>query len=60
MITKDMEAEYIEHQGARCPFCGSENISAGFFNGEQMTQDVSCLDCHSEWYDKFDLIGIGE
>lgn len=60
MIGEDIEKNYIEHQGSICPFCGSENISAGFFNGEHMTQDVSCLDCESEWYDKFELVGIGE
>ena len=60
MITKEMEAAYIEHMGVICPFCGSENLSISNFESEKMRQDVKCLDCHSEWYDKFDLIGIGE
>lgn len=62
IMTEAMKAEYLTNGGTLCPFCGSLNISAGFFeaDGPEGTQDVHCVDCGARWYDVYTMTGVGE
>ena len=59
-ITKEMEQEYLENGGQKCPVCKSENISADKteIDGSQGYANVDCRDCGATWTDIFKLVGI--
>jgi DNA-directed RNA polymerase subunit M/transcription elongation factor TFIIS len=57
--------KYLKEGGTHCPYCGSENISAGYsphdhFDEEGMWQFVTCQDCGKEWKDIYQLVDIEE
>jgi len=51
-------AEYINQDGCYCPYCGSENLDTEPMEFECRTQKITCLDCHEEWLDVYELVGI--
>ena len=53
------DSEYVENSGMLCPYCGSEDISAGDcgIDGLLVSIDVECHDCEKEWLDMYDLVG---
>lgn len=54
------EKMYLESGGVKCPYCGSEDITAGEYraDGSLIWQDVLCNDCGSEWTDEYRLQGV--
>ncbi len=58
-ITPKMKKYYLDHSGARCPFCKADEIegSGGDF-GEGANQKVSCLKCDRDWTDVYTLVDI--
>jgi hypothetical protein len=50
--------EYIDHRAVRCPFCGSQNISASPYEGEGLYQPVNCEDCGASWNDIHEIVDI--
>lgn len=63
--TKEQK-EYVEKQGAECPFCGSRDIfvsdddSSGVFEGTTSWKATKCDACGKEWDDVFHLVGFQE
>ncbi len=51
--------QYVEKNGAVCPFCGSEILEWGSIEIEQRgaTQEVSCMACGKCWMDRHELTG---
>lgn len=58
ILSHEEVEEYLETDGSICPFCKSDNITTGSFNGEGVYQDVICLDCGEYWKDIYQLVGI--
>lgn len=58
ILSREEVEEYLETDGTVCPFCGSDNITAGCFDGEGVYQDVECLACGEYWKDIYQLVGI--
>jgi len=50
--------EYINGDACYCPYCGSENLDTEPIEFESRTQQVTCLDCHKEWRDIYEMVGI--
>jgi predicted Zn-ribbon and HTH transcriptional regulator len=59
ILTSEQKAAYIANPW-RCPFCHSQYIETGHFDGEAMTQPVKCLTCDAKWVDQWELTGIKE
>jgi formate dehydrogenase maturation protein FdhE len=59
-FTKEQVSLYLSSDGNTCPFCGSEDITAGesTFQGEDAWQEVMCNACLEEWYEDFKMTGI--
>ena len=55
MDGKTME-EYTA-TSSHCPFCGSQDVSAGGWDAEARTQEVSCSACGVEYVDTYELTG---
>jgi hypothetical protein len=57
-LTPAMVKAYVASGGARCPYCGSDEIEAGPVeaDGDSATGPVECHDCGEEWRDVF-LLG---
>lgn len=53
------QEEYVAVEGARCPYCRSNNTSGDSFeNGDnQSWQKISCDDCGKSWNALYKLIG---
>lgn len=61
-----MDAEqrqaYIESEGVRCPYCGSEDIAGGiiqsakFYDGYEIV--VRCNNCGKAWKDIYTLTDV--
>ena len=51
--------EYTLAEGNRCPVCRTDMIEGGSIevNAGTATQEVSCLLCHAEWTDIYNLVG---
>ena len=58
-LTGQQIKEYIAHPN-KCPYCGSDNITAYNWEGENATQDVYCNVCVRGWCDCYKLVGIIE
>ena len=59
-LTEEMKKQYLQRKGICCPFCGSNNIDAGFFeiDGEGGFQNIRCMDCEGEWNDIYKLVDV--
>ncbi|MEK6832779.1 MAG: hypothetical protein AABY32_01915 [Nanoarchaeota archaeon] len=59
---KKREKEYLESGGNICPFCNSEDITAGpvEFNSIQGFRDCECKTCKEAWQEHYSLSGISE
>lgn len=55
------EEKYLKNPNA-CPYCNSENITAGHITAEDSTayRDVKCTACNTTWTEEFTLTGITE
>ncbi len=54
------DAEYVKHEGAFCPRCGSDDIEAigGFeIEGNTVTERIMCNYCDLDWDDVYELKG---
>src|SRR5262249_10903994 len=61
MLTKAQKRQYVRQGGARCPYCGSEEILAGTIRSDfVITVDVDCQACHREWQERYDLAALYE
>lgn len=49
--------KYLNGGGGACLFCGSWDVegSSWDMNGEQVSQDVTCLKCDKSWTDFYTL-----
>lgn len=58
-ITAEQQAGYLQAPNT-CPFCQSENISAGHMESgdTEAWRDVNCGACHMTWTEIFDLTRI--
>ncbi|KKM91594.1 hypothetical protein LCGC14_1227060 [marine sediment metagenome] len=59
-LTKEMEREYLESGGGRCPYCKSTNLNTDGFEEGSASERVSCVNCDMEWVDCYQLVGITE
>jgi transcription elongation factor Elf1 len=52
-LTQEMVRDDIDRGGARCPFCGSDEIEAGRLDAEADSAwgPVTCTACEQEWQD---------
>jgi hypothetical protein len=52
--------EYVEEGGARCPFCGSDEVTGDSFTsgGGEASQEMSCDACDAKWEDVYALTSI--
>ena len=48
-------SDWYRNEHSLCPVCGSANVSYDFTNydGSTVTQNGTCFDCHSRWYDDY-------
>ena len=60
VLTQEQKKYYLDHQGTRCPFCKTDNITA-----ESMQSDcdsawckVFCEECLKDWIDVYKLIDV--
>lgn len=64
MITEKIKAYYLKKRGLRCPYCKSNNISAGDLAMDEYDglarQPVACLDCDKQWEDILKLVDLRE
>jgi len=53
------QRRYRRTKGARCPFCGGDDVEGGPFTAEAGTafQELSCNDCDHTWADLYELTG---
>lgn len=60
-LTEEQKANYVKHPNT-CPYCGSDNISAGPFESVDMFREVQCQenDCLKIWRDCYTLTSIEE
>ena len=60
MITSEARYKYVHSGGLACPYCGSENISAGDTDTDidGKRQYVECLVCHKTWTDIYKLVDM--
>jgi hypothetical protein len=56
------EQYYLQHKGIRCPFCHSDELDGGSVTTNEggAEQSISCLNCDSEWTDRYTLTGIDD
>jgi len=59
-LNLEVREKYLRTRGVRCPFCGSERIEGGSFEGDGDTvwQDVECQACTRSWRDLYSLSDI--
>lgn len=63
MLTPEEKAEYVRCNGARCPYCKSDQVEyPGMFQDEGGFAFAAavCLKCHNEWTDEYKLVRIIE
>lgn len=63
MIEQMNKEHYLESGGNRCPYCGSESITASHYeleNDFEIKQEVICNDCDKRWKDVLRLVDIEE
>ena len=55
-----LERKYFASGGNLCPFCNSENIDGHGFEADSLEawRTVTCGDCHRDWTELFDMVGI--
>jgi Zn ribbon nucleic-acid-binding protein len=59
-LSDEQKRKYLSSGGARCPYCGSEDIQGESVQIEEgaAVQEVSCIDCDSQWYDIYKLVNV--
>ena len=52
-MKKMSQKAYVDSEGVKCPFCGSENLDREGVDVDAggASQRVSCDDCGKTWYD---------
>ena len=58
-IEEELEQRYLDFGGNRCPFCESDNISAGHFEADNMMawRNIECLQCGKDWTETLAING---
>lgn len=59
-IKRLSQKEYVKGDGMTCPFCHSKMIEGDGsinFEGDIVSQNIYCLDCHKTWQDLYKLVG---
>lgn len=61
-LTKTQRERYVQREGCRCPYCNSDQLGGGSYDGDAgyITQSITCLDCEKSWTDVYKLIDIEE
>jgi transposase-like protein len=54
-ITAEAKEAYLKSPN-HCPFCGSDNIEAGSYDGS--SQEVRCHSCGEGWHDITKIVDI--
>lgn len=58
------EEEYLNNNAQKCPYCGSDNISANRpeADGRYVWINISCeeINCEKSWTEEFTLSGVTE
>lgn len=56
----ELAQKYLKDQGARCPFCGSEDVEGGFveIDCRRAYQKVRCNACNQAWHDGYTLDSV--
>jgi transcription elongation factor Elf1 len=59
-LTPEQKKVYLATGGAKCPFCGSDDIesSAGDTDANYTTREVACGACGEEWTDVYTLTDV--
>jgi ssDNA-binding Zn-finger/Zn-ribbon topoisomerase 1 len=63
MLAKKKINEYVKTGGVRCPYCGSEGISAGNLtldSSDNVMSNVQCFNCKKEWREVYSLFTMIE
>ena len=60
MLSEVAKQDYLLGGGHYCPYCGSHNITALIFEGEDEGQPVRCESCQKEWTDIYKLVDVQE
>lgn len=58
MITQKQVKDYIESDGAFCPFCNSSDIYGIDFDAETANKTVRCADCGEIWHEQYQLVDV--
>jgi len=60
VTSAEMESTYLASSGVRCPWCASDDLSAGPLrpHGIVAYGDVQCGACGAAWQDVYRLTGI--
>jgi len=58
---KGTKWDYLKNSG-QCPFCGSDDIVGDSYDyeGDTVTQEISCSSCHKTWNDIYKLVDVEE
>jgi len=56
--TKVSDKQHASRQGTACPACGSNDITANEWDGEDACQQVECNECGSTWNDVYKMTGF--
>jgi transcription elongation factor Elf1 len=61
ILTSKQKASYLVAPSC-CPFCKSEDISAGRIQAESMgaTSECECESCGENWIDEYALTGVSD
>jgi transcription elongation factor Elf1 len=61
-LTIERKEQYLKSMGIYCPFCGSDDISAGPLDADygQAWSNVECQNCKRVWKDIYTLSDIEE
>lgn len=59
-FSNDTIKKYLDFGGTICPSCGFPHLEGDSVEVETGSafQKVTCLKCHTSWYDKYKLTGI--
>jgi len=57
MLSRKQKKAYVKEEGARCPYCKSQELEAGKgeFDMGVAWLVVTCTACHKEWHEVFHL-----
>lgn len=61
-LTDEQAKAYLDGRGAKCPYCGSNDISGGDddHSQDEVFQTIECEACHRCWVDVYKLSEVDD